>query len=53
MKAADCLKYSPHEVLRLRDVRKPAPGKNEVLIKIYATTVTSGDCRIGESKACY
>jgi len=46
MKAIVCTKYGPPEVLQLKEVEKPAPRKNEVCIKIFASAVTSGDCRV-------
>ena len=45
MKAVIATKYGTPEVLELRDVSKPAPKATEVLVKVYATTVTSGDAR--------
>lgn len=47
MKAMVWTKFGPpEEVLQLKEVAKPAPKDNEVLIRIYATAVTTSDCII-------
>ncbi len=46
MKAVICTKYGPPEVLKQVRLKKPTPKKNEVLIKIKATSVTMADHRL-------
>ncbi len=46
MNAIVCTRYGPPDVLQLRDVEKPAPKDNEVLIRVRATTVSAADCEL-------
>ena len=49
MKAILHTKYGPPDELQLKEVEKPVPKEDEVLIKIHATTVTTTDCNIRNS----
>ncbi len=50
MKAIIWTNYGAPEVLQLQEVAMPNPADDEVRIKIYATTVTAGDCEIRNNK---
>lgn len=45
MKIATYNTYGPPEVVRMEEAKKPVPANNEVLIKIYASTISAGDWR--------
>jgi NADPH:quinone reductase-like Zn-dependent oxidoreductase len=53
MKAIICTKYGEPEVLQLKEVGKPIPKDNEVLVKVYATAPTISDCYVRSGKVSF
>jgi alcohol dehydrogenase len=51
MRAVICTRYGPPEVLRLTEVERPTPRRNQICIRIFATAVTVSDCVVRGLKA--
>jgi hypothetical protein len=50
MLAAVYTKYGPPDVLQLKEVEKPTPKEDEVLVRVYASTVNRTDCAMLRAK---
>jgi NADPH:quinone reductase-like Zn-dependent oxidoreductase len=50
VKAIVCQRYGPPDVLQLKEVERPVPKDDEVLVRVHAATVTAGDCEIRRFK---
>jgi len=53
MKAVVYTRYGPPEMLRLADVETPAPGDNEVLVRVHAVSLNASDWEVLHGKPLY
>jgi NADPH:quinone reductase-like Zn-dependent oxidoreductase len=53
MKAIICSRYGPPDVLQLKEVEKPAPNDDEVLVKVHAASVTFSNLLLATGSQFY
>lgn len=53
MKAIVCTKYGDPDVLQLKEVEKPTPKDNEVLIRLHAASITTADTMMRKGTPFY